>query len=116
MLSKAMTAHYYLYWPAPMRVALTLQPRAFSSTTTDSFAANVSCTVCRKGVPDREAMLEANVLATDEVCIWEIWDMGQAAPRPGDVLLDPSSVYWTINKVRTRVYGNLYSCICVKNN
>lgn len=111
-LSKASTANYYLYWPEV--IALTLKPKAYTSTTADTFATSVACPTCRKREATSEEKSSANLLATDTSVAFEIWDRGQAAPRPEDVLVDSDGVNWNILKVKTEIFGNLYICTCVK--
>ncbi len=112
-MNKASTANFWLYWPA--KIALTLTPKAFASTTSDTSASTVAQPTCRKLEPTREQVADANILTVDEACVFEVWDRGQAAfPLPGDKLTDPDNNNWIVRSVRKAVFENVHICLCVK--
>lgn|SRR3990167_2771602 len=112
-MDKESTNDRYTSWPNP--TTLTLKPKAYASTTTDAVGTSVACESCRKLQPTSDQMFAANAMVTDEVCVWEVWDRGQAAfPLAGDTLLDTDSVSWIVKTVRKAIFENLYICVCVK--
>jgi hypothetical protein len=109
--SKANTANFWKYWPE--KKTLTLKPKSFTSTTADQFGSDVACSTCRKREPTRDEKLNANIFATQELCVWEIWDRGQASPRAGDTLVDDTGAEWIVSSVESLVFGNLFSCLAI---
>jgi len=53
---------------------------------------------------------------TDTVIRFGVWDLGQSAyPNETDQLTDSANVVWTVKKVKIKIFGNLYDCVCIQN-
>lgn len=113
MLSKNNTKNYWKYWPE--KKTLTLKPKAFDSTTTDQFGADVPCKVCRKRSPTDDELLAAQIDVTVKSCIFEIWNFGQTAPNRGDTLLDTDGISWIVQRERKELFEQIFICTCIRD-
>ncbi len=114
MFNKQTTQGQWAYWPKP-DATLSLLPLLSTSDTGDTYAAAVACITCRETplTAEQAAFVQAQLSETWKG--WHVWDRDQGTyPKPGDVLVDVLGNRWRVKKVDSKIFGNLYVCLCLR--
>lgn len=109
MLTKQSTSGYWVLLPNKIEVDV------YPASAGETVRPPIHFKTARKRQTSNEEAIEAGLILAPGMTTFSLWDRGENyEPKVGDIIQEPSGDKWIANGVTIKIFGNLFSCICVK--